>query len=81
MELIAAQQSRSDLIVRWVRIALALRSSCDGHHKKALFIAEPRKKNRAFLTAPALAGISSNLMQSHWTKARRLQAPTDRPLR
>ena len=36
----------------------------DGHHKKALFIAEPRKKNRAFLTAPALAGISSDLMQS-----------------
>jgi hypothetical protein len=36
----------------------------DGHHKKAIFIAEPRKKNRAFLTAPALAGISSDLMQS-----------------
>jgi hypothetical protein len=36
----------------------------DGHHKKALFIAEPRKKNRAFLTAPALSGISSDLMQS-----------------
>ena len=44
--------------------ALALRSLCDGHHKKALFIAELRKKNRAFLTAPALAGISSDLMQS-----------------
>src|SRR6266481_3088788 len=44
--------------------ALALRSLCDGHHKKALFIAELRKKNRAFLTAPALAGISSNLMRS-----------------
>ena len=29
-----------------------------------LFIAELRKKNRAFLTAPALAGISSDLMQS-----------------
>ena len=41
------------------------RSLCDGHHKKALFIAELRKKNRAFLTAPALAGISSDLMQSH----------------
>jgi hypothetical protein len=51
------------------KLALALRSSCDGHHKKALFIAELRKKNRAFLTAPALAGISSDLMQSHWTKA------------
>src|SRR5262245_29083237 len=48
--------------------ALALRSLCDGHHKKALFIAELRKKNRAFLTAPALAGISSDLMQSHWPK-------------
>jgi len=36
--------------------ALALRSLCDGHHKKALLIAELRKKNRAFLTAPALAG-------------------------
>jgi hypothetical protein len=43
---------------------LALRSFCDGHHKKALFIAELRKKNRAFLTAPALTGISSDLMQS-----------------
>jgi len=32
-------------------------------HKSA-FIAELRKKNRAFLTAPALAGISSDLMQS-----------------
>ena len=42
----------------------ALRSLCDGHHKKALFIAELRKKNRAFLTAAALAGISSDLMQS-----------------
>jgi hypothetical protein len=40
------------------------RSLCDGHHRKALFIAELRKKNRAFLTAPALAGISSDLMQS-----------------
>jgi hypothetical protein len=29
-----------------------------------LFIAELRKKNRAFLTAPALAGISSDPMQS-----------------
>jgi len=44
--------------------ALALRSLCDGHHKKALFIAELHKTNRAFLTAPALAGISSDLMQS-----------------
>jgi hypothetical protein len=44
--------------------ALALRSLCDGHHKKAFFIAELPKKNRAFLTAPALAGISSDLMQS-----------------
>jgi hypothetical protein len=43
---------------------LPLRSLCDGHHKKALFIAELRKKNRAFLTEPALAGISSELMQS-----------------
>ena len=43
---------------------LALRSLCDGHHKKALSIAELRKKNRAFLTAPALAGISSDPMQS-----------------
>jgi hypothetical protein len=34
----------------WGR-AQALRSFCDGHHKKALFIAERRKKNRAFLTA------------------------------
>jgi hypothetical protein len=42
----------------------ALRSLCDGHHKKALFIAELRKKNRVFLTAPALAGISSDPMQS-----------------
>jgi len=47
----------------WGR-ALALRSLCDGHHKKALFIAELRKKNRAFLTAPAPAGISCDLMQS-----------------
>jgi hypothetical protein len=44
--------------------ALAPRSLCDGHHKKAFFIAELPKKNRAFLTAPALAGISSDLMQS-----------------
>ena len=44
--------------------ALALRSLCDGHHKKSFFIAELPKKNRAFLTAPALAGISSDLMQS-----------------
>ena len=44
--------------------ALALRSLCDGHHKKAFLIAELPKKNRAFLTAPALAGISSDLMQS-----------------
>ena len=47
-----------------LRRALALRSLCDGHHKKALFITELRKKNRAFLTAPVLAGISSDLMQS-----------------
>src|SRR5262245_24954820 len=47
-----------------VGATLAPRSLCDGHHKKALFIAELRKKNRAFLTAPALAGISSDLMQS-----------------
>ena len=46
-------------------LKLATRCSlCDGHHKKALFIAELRKKNRAFLTAPALAGISNDLMQS-----------------
>src|ERR1700751_1480868 len=44
--------------------ALALRSLCDGHHKKALFIAELHKNNRAFLTAPAPAGISNDLMQS-----------------
>ena len=44
--------------------ALALRSLCDGHHKNAFFIAELPKKNRAFLTAPALAGISSDLIQS-----------------
>ena len=44
--------------------ALALRSLCDGHHKKALFIAELRKKNCESLTTPALAGISSDLMQS-----------------
>ena len=43
---------------------MAPRSLCDGHHKKALFIAELPKKNRAFLTAPAPAGISSDLMQS-----------------
>jgi hypothetical protein len=50
---------------------VALRSLCDGHHKKALFIAELPKKNRAFLTAPALAGISSDVMQSRgrWTTA------------
>ena len=52
------------MIVRWVRIALALRASCDGDHKKALFIVELRKKNRSFLTAPALAGISGDPMQS-----------------
>ena len=44
--------------------AALVRSLCDGHHKKALFIAELLQKNRAFLTAPALAGISSDLMQS-----------------
>jgi hypothetical protein len=49
---------------RAVGRALALRSLCDGHHKKPFFIAELRKKNRAFLTAPAPAGISSDLMQS-----------------
>jgi hypothetical protein len=43
--------------------------SCDGHHKKALFTTEPRKNNRAFLTAPALAGISSDAMGSHGTQA------------
>src|SRR5262245_15342136 len=48
--------------------ALALRSLCDGHHKKAFFIAELREKNRAFLTASASAGISSDLMQSHGQK-------------
>jgi hypothetical protein len=32
--------------------------------QKSAFIAELRKKNRAFLTAPALAGISSDVMQS-----------------
>jgi hypothetical protein len=51
------------------KLALALRSSCDGHHEKALYTTELRKKNRTFLTAPGLAGISSDLMQSHWTKA------------
>ena len=51
--------------------ALATRSFCDGHHKKALLIAELPKKKRAFLTEPALAGISSDLMQSQraWTTA------------
>jgi hypothetical protein len=51
--------------------ALATRSLCDGHHKKAFLIAELPKKNRAFLTAPALAGISSDLIQSQgaWTAA------------
>ena len=43
--------------------------SCDGHHKKALFNIEPRKKNRALLTARALAGISSDPMRSHGTNA------------
>ena len=52
-----------------VGAALALRSLCDGHHKKALFIAELRKKNRAFLTAPTLVGISSDPMRSHGTNA------------
>ena len=47
--------------------ALALRSLCDGHHKKAFFIVELSKKNRAFFTTPALPGISSDLMQSQWT--------------
>ena len=39
-------------------------SLCDGHHEKAFL-------NRAFLTAPALAGISSDLIQSQerWTTA------------
>jgi hypothetical protein len=32
--------------------------------KKRFSFAELRKKNRAFLTAPPLAGISSDLMQS-----------------
>jgi hypothetical protein len=50
------------------RAALVLSSLCDDHHEKALFSTELRKKNRAFLTAPGLAGISSELMQSHWTK-------------
>ena len=44
--------------------AALVRSLCDGHHKKALFIAELRKKNCESLTTPALAGISSDLMQS-----------------
>jgi hypothetical protein len=35
--------------------------------QKSAFIAELRKKNRAFLTAPALAGISSDVMQSQKT--------------
>jgi hypothetical protein len=48
--------------------ALVLSSLCDDHHEKALFSTELRKKNRAFLTAPGLVGISSELMQSHWTK-------------
>jgi len=43
--------------------------SCDGHHKKALFTTEPRKKNRVVPTARALAGISSDPMGSHWTNA------------
>ena len=44
--------------------AALVRSLCDGHHKKALFNAELPKKNRAFLTASAPGGISSDLMQS-----------------
>jgi hypothetical protein len=49
--------------------APALSSLCDRHHEKALFSAQLRKKNRAFPTAPGLAGISSEVIQSHWTKA------------
>ena len=56
--------------------APALRSLCDGHHKKALFIAELRKKNCAFVTAPALAGINTDLTQS---QERRTTAGAGRP--
>jgi hypothetical protein len=49
--------------------ALAPSSLCDRHHEKAVFGAQPRKKNRAFPTAPGLAGISSEVIQSHWTRA------------
>jgi len=60
--------------------AALVRSLCDGHHKKALFNAELPKKNRAFLTAPALAGISSDLMQSQ-AAMDHCRAPADWPLR
>jgi hypothetical protein len=44
-------------------------SLCDRHHEKALFSAQLREKNRAFPTVPGLAGISSEVIQSHRTKA------------
>jgi hypothetical protein len=47
--------------------ALALRSLCDGHHKKAFLIAELPRKTPAFLIAPVLSGISSDLIKSQWT--------------
>ena len=47
--------------------ALALRSLCDGHHKKAFLNVELPRKTRAFLIAPVLSGISSDLIKSQWT--------------
>jgi len=49
--------------------APALSSLCDRHHEKALFGAQLRKKSRAFPTVPGLAGISSEVIESHRTKA------------
>jgi hypothetical protein len=48
---------------RWHRVRYVIAIT------KKRFLALNRKKKRAFPTVPGLAGISSEVIQSHWTKA------------
>jgi len=59
----------------WGR-ALALRSFCDGHHKKALFIAELPKKNRC-----TRSGRNKQRPDALSGGDGRMQVLADRPLR
>jgi hypothetical protein len=53
----------ASILRRFFVMAITERTRCE-RGPMSLLIAELPKKNRAFLTAPALAGISSDLMQS-----------------